>query len=58
VLAAGDRLVLRVRGNDDDQGVLAHDDAEDRDPARLSGTTTVHTGGAHDSYLLLPVIPA
>jgi predicted acyl esterase len=58
VLAAGDRLVLRIRGNDEDQGVLAHDDAEDRDTARLRGTTTVHTGGAHDSYLLLPVIPA
>jgi uncharacterized protein len=34
-----------------------HDDTADRPAARFAGTHTVYTGGAHDSYLLLPVVP-
>jgi predicted acyl esterase len=39
-------------------GPFLHDDPEDR-PAEIFGArNAVHTGGAHMSYLLLPVIPA
>jgi predicted acyl esterase len=51
VLHAGDRLVLRIRANDDDMAVLAHDDPHDRDRNRLSGTNPVHTRGGYDSLL-------
>ena len=37
--------------------VFLHDDPGDRDPKLYDGTTTVHTGGARRSYVLLPVIP-
>jgi uncharacterized protein len=30
----------------------------DRDPVEFGGTNRIITGGQHDSYLLLPVIPA
>jgi len=39
-------------------GPFLHTDAEDRPPAVFAGRTTIHTGGARASYLLLPVIPA
>ena len=58
VLPAGHRLVVRIRGNDDDLGVFAHDDPGDRDRDRLRGAVTVHTGGGYDSHLVVPVIPA
>jgi predicted acyl esterase len=38
--------------------VLLHDHPEDRTPERFGGEITIHTGGAHPSYLLLPVVPA
>jgi len=39
-------------------GPFLHDDPEDR-PAQIFGArNTIHTGGLHMSYLLLPVIPA
>jgi predicted acyl esterase len=38
--------------------VLLHDHPADRTPERFAGQTTVHTGGKHSSFLLLPVIPA
>ena len=39
-------------------GPFLHEDPEDR-PAEIFGArNTIHTGGAHMSYLLLPVIPA
>lgn len=38
--------------------VLLHDHPEDRTQERFGGEVTIHTGGAHPSYLLLPVIPA
>ena len=39
-------------------GPFLHNDPEDRPPAAFAGRTTIHTGGARASYLLLPVIPA
>jgi predicted acyl esterase len=38
-------------------GPFLHTDPEDRPADVFGGRTTVHTGGAHRSYLLLPVIP-
>jgi hypothetical protein len=37
--------------------VLLHDHPEDRTPERFGGEITIHTGGPHPSFLLLPVIP-
>ncbi|MCW7945724.1 peptidase S15 [Streptomyces hygroscopicus] len=39
-------------------GPFLHDDPDDRPPAVYGGRTTLHTGGDHASYVLLPVIPA
>ncbi len=38
-------------------GPFLHTDPEDRPAAVFGGRTTLHTGGAHPSFLLLPVIP-
>jgi hypothetical protein len=38
-------------------GPFLHDDPIDRPPAIFGGHTTVHTGGEHESYFLVPVIP-
>ena len=38
-------------------GPFLHNDARDRPPGIFNGTVTVHTGGAHDSWVMLPVIP-
>jgi predicted acyl esterase len=38
-------------------GPFLHNDPDDRPTAVFGGRTTLHTGGAHPSYLLLPVIP-
>jgi uncharacterized protein len=38
--------------------VLLHDHPEDRTPERFGGEITIHTGGAHPSFLLLPLVPA
>ncbi len=38
-------------------GPFLHTDPEDRPAAVVGGRTTLHTGGAHVSSLLLPVIP-
>jgi hypothetical protein len=60
VLPPGYRLVLTIRGCDlvvTPPGRIRHDDPVDRPPAVFGGTTTVHTGGPHDSHLLLPLLP-
>jgi uncharacterized protein len=44
---------VTMRGN----GIFVHDEPADRPPAIFGGTTTVISGGASPSYLLLPVIP-
>ncbi len=38
-------------------GPFIHDDPDDRPPAVFEGRTTIHGGGQHRSYVLLPVIP-
>jgi len=38
-------------------GPFLHDDPTDRPAPRYAGTTTLHTGGAHGAFLLLPVVP-
>jgi predicted acyl esterase len=44
---------ITMRGN----GIFVHDDPADRPPAIFGGVTTLLSGGASPSYLLLPVIP-
>ena len=55
VFEPGERLVLEVGAKDDPQSFFQHDDPKDR--AR-TGRNTIHTGGAFDSHLLLPIVPA
>jgi predicted acyl esterase len=38
-------------------GIFVHDDPADRPPAVFGGLTTLTSGGARPSYVLLPVIP-
>ena len=56
VLAPGHRLVLEIRAHDD-PGIAPfhHTHPGDR---RWGGAMAVHTGPAHESYLVVPVIPA
>ncbi len=44
---------VTMRGN----GIFVHDDPADRPPEVFGGATTLISGGASPSYLLLPVIP-
>lgn len=37
--------------------VLLHDHPEDRTSERFGGQITIHTGGPHASFVLLPVVP-
>jgi predicted acyl esterase len=55
VFAPGEKLVLEV-GSSDDPGLtpFLHNHPVDR---IREGIVTVHTGGAHDAHLLLPLIP-
>jgi predicted acyl esterase len=53
--AGGDRLTTfknELRGS----GPFLHDDPHDRPPDVFGGTVTIHTGGDHGSYLLLPFV--
>jgi len=55
VFQKGHRLVLEVASRDDPRiEPFTHTDPSDRIQA---GTNSIHTGGAYDSHLLLPVIP-
>lgn len=61
VLPRGYRLQLTVQGADivvTPPGRLTHNHPQDRDPAEFGGTNTLYSGPSHDSYLLLPLIPA
>jgi putative CocE/NonD family hydrolase len=68
VLPAGYTLMLDVQGHDyvypgatgfmTGSGPFVHKDPSDRPAEIFGGTVTLHTGGRHKSYLLLPVIPA
>ena len=56
VFERGHRLVLEVGAQDDPRTLLpARRSARPRSSA---ATVTIHTGGAFDSHLLLPIIPA
>jgi hypothetical protein len=67
-LPNGARLTLTIQGKDFERpgatgplrGVawFTHDDPADRPPERFAGTNTLHTGGRHASYLLLPMLPS
>jgi len=58
VFEAGHRLVLDLQAHDGaGASLFTHTDPIDRDPARLGGTNTIHTGGSWASFLLLPIIP-
>lgn len=67
-LPEGFRLALTLQGKDFERagetgaqrgsGWFLHDDPRDRPPATFAGTHTIHTGGEHASYLLLPVLAA
>jgi predicted acyl esterase len=67
-LEKGSRLTLTIQGKDFERpgatgamrGVawFTHDDPTDRPAEIFGGTNTIHTGGAHQSYLLLPVLAA
>lgn len=39
-------------------GPFTHNDPDDRASDAYKGTVTVHVGGAYDSHVLLPIIPA
>jgi hypothetical protein len=60
VFPKGYRLVLTLQGHDfvvTPPGRLLHDHPEDRPAAEFGGLNTIHTGGDHGSYLLMPLIP-
>jgi len=66
-LPKGSRLTLTIQGKDFERpgatgplrGVawFTHDDPTDRPLELFAGTNTLHTGGQHQSYLLLPMLP-
>jgi predicted acyl esterase len=61
VFPKGYRLMLTLQGHDfvvTDPGRLLHNCPQDRSPQTFGGLNTVHTGGDHASYLLMPHIPA
>jgi predicted acyl esterase len=53
-LAPGQRLQLQLLVDDEDLGVIAHDEPRDR---RSAEGAAIHLGGDHASHLLVPVIP-
>jgi predicted acyl esterase len=67
VLPAGYRLALRIDGRDFERegetsprkgsGPFLHTDPRDRDPTIFAVENTLHSGGACDAHLLLPVVP-
>jgi uncharacterized protein len=60
VFPKGYRLVLTLQGHDfviTPPGRLLHDHPQDRTPEEFGGINTVHTGGRHASYLLMPLLP-
>jgi uncharacterized protein len=65
VVPKGHRIGLLVDGKDYvNSGIplgpsdhVPHKDLQDRPIPEFAGTTTIHTGGRYQSYLVLPVIP-
>jgi predicted acyl esterase len=65
VFPKGYRLVLTVSGSDFEHDLPGEHIRDrktghplDRSPERFAGTTTLHSGGPHQSYLLVPIIPS
>ena len=67
VVSGGYRLALTIAGQDfarpeaqglmKGSGIFLHDDPADRPSEVFGGVNTIHTGGDHASYLLMPLIP-
>jgi predicted acyl esterase len=61
VFPPGYRLAVTIAGRDFEiesiPGRILHQHPGNRGSAEFGGTNTIVTGGAHESYLLLPVIP-
>lgn len=61
VYPRGYRLALTIAGTDFEiegiPGRILHRHPADGDAGELGGTNTIVTGAAHESYLLLPIIP-
>ena len=61
VFPKGYRLVLTLQGRDFEfpgtPGRMLHNHPDDRPAAEFGGRNTIHTGGAHESFLSLPTIP-
>jgi len=65
-LPPGSKLTLTIQGQDFERpgatgpmrGVawFTHDEPRDRPPEVFGGDVTLHTGGEHESYLLLPLV--
>jgi len=65
-MPAGSRLTLTLQGKDFERpgetgpmrGVawFTHEDPTDRPAERFDGTNVLHTGGARESYLLMPIV--
>ncbi len=61
VFPKGWRLVLTLQGHDfivAPPGRMRHDHPQDRPADEFGGLSTIHTGGAQASYLLMPLVPA
>jgi predicted acyl esterase len=68
VVPRGYRLSLVIEGRDYSRseqrhprtgsGPFLHNDPVDRKPEQFEGTVHIYTGGAFDSLLMLPVVPA
>lgn len=62
VCPPGHRLGLTIQGRDYEapgvDGRILHNSEQDRPRGEFDGRTTILTGPDHESYLLLPCIPA
>jgi predicted acyl esterase len=54
---AGDDRLTTFKNPLRGSGPFLHDDPDDRPPEIFGGTVTIHTGGEHGSYLMLPFVP-
>jgi uncharacterized protein len=61
VFPKGYRMVLTLQGHDfvvTPPGRLLHNCPQDRPEAEFGGNCTIHTGGAYNSSILMPLIPS
>lgn len=58
VLSPGDTLVLEISSGDTQgAGLFEHNAEEDRPVAKFAGLNSIHFGGTHENWLLMPLIP-